>query len=92
MTCIPLTLIAYILEMVMYRSQVEETNSVVAELVKVTAKERILLQQCEDFLSTLAAMQVSCSYPVLIIEKVNCLRVGFPFILPFWSLSIGERL
>ncbi|KAG7011613.1 QWRF motif-containing protein 2 [Cucurbita argyrosperma subsp. argyrosperma] len=42
-------------------SKVEETNSVVAELVKVTAKERIFLQQCEDFLSTLAAMQVKDS-------------------------------
>lgn len=31
----------------------------VAELVKVTAKERNLLEQCQDFLSTLAAMQVS---------------------------------
>ena len=34
-------------------------NSVVAELEKVTGKERILLEQCKDFLSTLAAMQVS---------------------------------
>lgn len=34
-------------------------NSLVAELVKVTGKERILLEQCKDFLSTLAAMQVS---------------------------------
>lgn len=64
LTCIPLTL-PYLRNG--SRSQVEETNSVVAELVKVTAKERILLQQCEDFLSTLAAMQVSYSYLVLII-------------------------
>lgn len=34
-------------------------NSVVAELVKITGKERLLLEQCKDFLSTLAAMQVS---------------------------------
>lgn len=34
-------------------------NSLVAELVKVNGKERILLEQCKDFLSTLAAMQVS---------------------------------
>ena len=34
-------------------------NSLVVELVKVTGKERILLEQCKDFLSTLAAMQVS---------------------------------
>lgn len=37
----------------------EETNSLVTELVKVTAKERILLEQCKDFLSTLGAMQVN---------------------------------
>ncbi|CAK9315727.1 unnamed protein product [Citrullus colocynthis] len=50
-------------------SKVEETNSVVAELVKVTAKERILLQQCEDFLSTLAAMQVKdCSLRTHILQ------------------------
>ncbi|KAI4295754.1 hypothetical protein L6164_035765 [Bauhinia variegata] len=43
-------------------SKVEETNSLVAELVKVTAKERFLLEQCKDFLSSLAAMQVKdCS-------------------------------
>ncbi|KAF7811066.1 QWRF motif-containing protein 2 [Senna tora] len=39
-------------------SKVEETNSLVAELVKVTAKERFLLEQCNDFLSSLAAMQL----------------------------------
>ena len=39
-------------------SQVEEINSLVAEIVNVTGKEKFLLQQCKDFLSTLAAMQV----------------------------------
>ncbi|XP_057732662.1 QWRF motif-containing protein 2 isoform X1 [Arachis stenosperma] len=42
--------------------QVEETNCLVAEIVKVTSKERFLLEQCKDFLSSLAAMQVKdCS-------------------------------
>ncbi|KAK2458496.1 AUGMIN subunit [Trifolium repens] len=42
--------------------QVEETNCLVAEILKVTSKERYLLQQCKDFLSSLAAMQVKdCS-------------------------------
>lgn len=36
----------------------EEVNSLVAELVKVISKERALLEQCKDFLSMLAAMQV----------------------------------
>lgn len=39
-------------------SRVEEINTLVAEIVNVTAKERALLEQCKDFLSTLAAMQV----------------------------------
>ncbi|XP_021892352.1 QWRF motif-containing protein 2 [Carica papaya] len=43
-------------------SKAEETNSVMAELVNVTAKEKIMLEQCKDFLSTLAAIQVKdCS-------------------------------
>lgn len=43
-------------------SKVEETNCLVAEILKVTSKERFLLQQCKDFLSSLAAMQVKdCS-------------------------------
>lgn len=33
-------------------------NSLVVEIADVTAKERGLLEQCRDFLSTLAAMQV----------------------------------
>ena len=33
-------------------------NSLVAELVNVTAKERHMLEQCKDFLSTLATVQV----------------------------------
>ncbi|XP_012570259.1 QWRF motif-containing protein 2 isoform X2 [Cicer arietinum] len=42
--------------------KVEETNCLVAEILKVTSKERFLLEQCKDFLSSLAAMQVKdCS-------------------------------
>ncbi|XP_073287748.1 QWRF motif-containing protein 2-like [Primulina huaijiensis] len=37
---------------------VEELNSLVTELAKVTAKECSLLEQCEHFISMLASMQV----------------------------------
>ncbi|PIN16297.1 hypothetical protein CDL12_11056 [Handroanthus impetiginosus] len=37
---------------------VEEVNSLVTELAKVTTKEQALLEQCTDFISSLAAMQV----------------------------------
>ncbi|RVW57686.1 hypothetical protein CK203_117392 [Vitis vinifera] len=37
---------------------VEEVNSLVAELANASAKERACLDQCRDLLSTLAAMQV----------------------------------
>nr|DAD21347.1 TPA_asm: hypothetical protein HUJ06_022810 [Nelumbo nucifera] len=40
-------------------SKVDEMNSLVAELANVAAQERALLFQCKDFLSTLAALQVS---------------------------------
>ncbi|KAI3445899.1 hypothetical protein Pfo_002564 [Paulownia fortunei] len=40
---------------------VEEVNSLVSELAKVTTKERALLEQCTDFISLLAAMQVKDS-------------------------------
>lgn len=38
--------------------QVEEVNSLVSELAKVTKKERALLEQYTDFVSRLAALQV----------------------------------
>ncbi|CAI9769991.1 unnamed protein product [Fraxinus pennsylvanica] len=38
--------------------RVEEADSLVTELAKVTAKERALLEQCTDFISMIAAMQV----------------------------------
>ncbi|KAJ8763447.1 hypothetical protein K2173_002330 [Erythroxylum novogranatense] len=49
--------------------KVEETNSLVAEIVNVTAKERLMLEQCKDFLSSLTAMQVKdCSLRTHIIQ------------------------
>ncbi|KAK8564259.1 hypothetical protein V6N13_005507 [Hibiscus sabdariffa] len=38
-------------------SKVEEMNSLVAKLASETTKERVLLEQCNDFLSVLAAIQ-----------------------------------
>ncbi|XVF01375.1 hypothetical protein REPUB_Repub04eG0082800 [Reevesia pubescens] len=50
-------------------SKVEEMNSLVDELVSVTAKERFFLEECKDFLSTLAAIQVKdCSLRTHIIQ------------------------
>ncbi|XP_050212244.1 QWRF motif-containing protein 2 [Mercurialis annua] len=50
-------------------SKVEEINSLVAELMNVTAKEKFLLEQCKDFLSALAAMQVKdCSLRTHLIQ------------------------
>ncbi|KAL7156936.1 hypothetical protein ABFS83_02G042600 [Erythranthe nasuta] len=40
---------------------VEDVNSLVSELAKVTTKERALLEQCTDLISLLAAMQVKDS-------------------------------
>jgi hypothetical protein len=47
--------------------QVEEMNSLVSELVKVTTTERLALEQCKDFLSTLSAMQVSLAIDLLLL-------------------------
>ncbi|PSS26137.1 QWRF motif-containing protein [Actinidia chinensis var. chinensis] len=50
-------------------SKVEELNSLVNELAKVIAKERALLEQCKDFLSMLAALQVRyCSLRMHILQ------------------------
>ncbi|CAL5377481.1 unnamed protein product [Camellia sinensis] len=38
-------------------SKAEDVNSLVSELAKVIANEQVLLEQCKDFLSMLAAMQ-----------------------------------
>lgn len=52
---------------------VEEVNSLVTELAKFTKKERALLEQCTDFISLLAAMQVKHSS--LRTHIVQCNRV-----------------
>lgn len=50
-------------------SKVDETNSLVAELVNVTAKEKAMLERCKEFLSTIAAMQVKdCSLRTHVIQ------------------------
>ncbi|XP_050363890.1 QWRF motif-containing protein 2 [Argentina anserina] len=50
-------------------SKVEEMNCLVSELVKVTTTERLVLEQCKDFLSTISAMQVKdCSLRTHIIQ------------------------
>ncbi|KAG8645652.1 QWRF motif-containing protein 2 isoform X2 [Manihot esculenta] len=55
-------------------AKVEEINSLVVEIVNVTAKEKYFLEQCKGFLSTLAAMQVKdCSLRTHIIQ-LNRLR------------------
>lgn len=49
--------------------KVEELHSLVAELAQVCEKERSLLEQCKDFLSVLAAMQVKyCSLRTHILQ------------------------
>ncbi|KAL2477327.1 QWRF motif-containing protein 2 [Forsythia ovata] len=52
--------------------RVEEVNSLVSELAKVTAKERALLEQCTDFISTTAAMQVKESSLRTHMLQCNC--------------------
>ncbi|GFY90048.1 QWRF motif protein [Actinidia rufa] len=47
-------------------SKVEELNSLVNELAKVIAKERALLEQCKDFLSMLAALQVDVTVYIVL--------------------------
>lgn len=49
--------------------KVEELNSLVSELAKVTAKEQASLGQCKDFLSMIATMQVKdCSLRTHVIQ------------------------
>ncbi|KAL2460319.1 QWRF motif-containing protein 2 [Abeliophyllum distichum] len=52
--------------------RVEEVNSLVTELAKVTAKERALLEQCTDFISMTAAMQVKESSLRTHMLQSNC--------------------
>ncbi|CAN4107788.1 unnamed protein product [Withania somnifera] len=49
--------------------KVEELNSLVSELAKVTVKEQASLEQCKDFLSMIATMQVKeCSLRTHVIQ------------------------
>ncbi|KAJ4917607.1 QWRF motif-containing protein 2 [Raphanus sativus] len=49
--------------------KVDEMNSVMVEAVNVTAKEKVLLERCQGFLSRVAAMQVTdCSMKTHIIQ------------------------
>ncbi|XP_022888194.1 QWRF motif-containing protein 2-like isoform X2 [Olea europaea var. sylvestris] len=51
---------------------VEEVNYLTAELAKVTAKERVWLEQCTDLISMLAAMQVKdSSLRTSILQKIR---------------------
>jgi hypothetical protein len=53
-------------------------NSLVTELMNVTAKEKVLLEQSNDFLSTLAAMKVNLvfgdtfTYPIELSHNIRC--------------------
>ncbi|KAE8708416.1 QWRF motif-containing protein 2 [Hibiscus syriacus] len=50
-------------------SKVEEMNSLVAELVSLAAKEKVLLERCKEFLSTIASIQVKdCSLRSRIVQ------------------------
>ncbi|CAL5379073.1 unnamed protein product [Camellia sinensis] len=50
-------------------SKAEDVKSLVSELAKVIANEQVLLEQCKDFLSMLAAMQVKhCSLRTHILQ------------------------
>ncbi|WZZ28691.1 hypothetical protein YC2023_012092 [Brassica napus] len=50
-------------------SKVDGMNSVMAEMVNITAQETVLLEQCQGFLSIVAAMQVKdCSVKTHIIQ------------------------
>ncbi|KAL1557907.1 QWRF motif-containing protein 2-like [Salvia divinorum] len=53
---------------------VEEVNLLVTELAQVSAKERALLEQCTDFISLLAAMQVRDTSLRTHIIQHNCVR------------------
>lgn len=53
----------------------EELNSLVSELAKVTAKEQASLEQCKDFLSMIATMQVMQALSFVVLCSIStCLR------------------
>lgn len=64
-------------------------NSLVSELVKVTTTERLALEQCKDFLSTLSAMQVSLAIDLVLLSFFFflCLNLHL-FALLFMSFPI----
>ncbi|CAN8288416.1 unnamed protein product [Cochlearia groenlandica] len=50
-------------------TKVDEMNNVMVETVNITAKEKVLLERCQGFLSRVAAMQVTdCSMKTHIIQ------------------------
>ncbi|XP_010556524.1 PREDICTED: QWRF motif-containing protein 2 [Tarenaya hassleriana] len=50
-------------------TKVDETNSIMAELVNIAAKEKFLLQKCQGFLARVAALQVTdCSMKTHVIQ------------------------
>lgn len=54
--------------------QVEEADSLVTELAKVTAKERALLEQCMDFIAMIAAIQVNTNFaffPIIFLHHLD---------------------
>lgn len=54
--------------------QVEEVNTLVTEVANVSGKERALLEQCTDFISLLADMQVVSLIPSNISISLCCMR------------------
>lgn len=60
-------------------SQVEEVDSLVIELAKLTKQERALLEQCTHFISLLAAMQVD-PHPLLSQQSLPSLFVDNLFL------------
>lgn len=71
-------------------SQVEDTNTLVSELLKVTAKEQGLLEQCKDFLTTLAAMQVNLAN--LLIFLFCKLIILHLFFVILWMINLSNLL
>ncbi|CAA2966452.1 Hypothetical predicted protein [Olea europaea subsp. europaea] len=54
--------------------KVEEADSLVTELAKVTAKERALLEQCMDFITMIAAIQVNTNFaffPIIFLHHLD---------------------
>lgn len=66
-------------------------NSLLSELMRVTATERVVLEQCKDFLSTLSAMQVSLVvYFIFFPFKVSLFPSSFS--IAFLFIVTGQGL